>query len=141
MEALEQEIYKLAGHPFNIASLKQLRQVLFDELKLPVKRRTGTTNEPSTDQETLEELAADKDKGTLPRKLLDISRMEDGSLRLRLTELSAADVTRSLSQLVQTLLLLVLVLALLTALISFFIGRRLSFPLRTLTRATARIGR
>src|SRR6266545_425639 len=71
METLEQEIYTLAGHEFNIASLKQLRQVLFDELKLPVKRRTGTTNEPSTDQETLEELAEDKDKGTLPRKLLE----------------------------------------------------------------------
>src|SRR5205085_6408206 len=57
MEALEKEIYALAGHEFNIASLKQLRQVLFDELKLPVQRRTGITGEPSTDQETLEALA------------------------------------------------------------------------------------
>jgi DNA polymerase-1 len=68
MEALEKEIYTLAGHEFNIASLKQLRQVLFDELKLPVQRRTGITNEPSTDQETLEALAA---KHELPRKLLE----------------------------------------------------------------------
>ncbi len=68
MEALEKEIYQLAGHEFNIASLKQLRQVLFDELKLPVQRRTGITNEPSTDQETLEALAA---KHELPRKLLE----------------------------------------------------------------------
>jgi DNA polymerase-1 len=58
LEDLEQEIYGLAGHSFNIASLKQLRQVLFDELKLPVQRRTGITGEPSTDQETLERLAA-----------------------------------------------------------------------------------
>jgi DNA polymerase-1 len=57
LENIEQEIYGLAGHSFNIASLKQLRQVLFDELKLPVQRRTGITGEPSTDQETLERLA------------------------------------------------------------------------------------
>jgi DNA polymerase I len=68
MEALEKEIYKLAGHEFNAASLKQLRQVLFDELKLPVQRRTGIKNEPSTDQETLEALA---EKHELPRKLLE----------------------------------------------------------------------
>ena len=68
MEALEKEIYALAGHEFNIASLKQLRQVLFDELKLPVQRRTGITNEASTDQETLEILA---EKHELPRKLLE----------------------------------------------------------------------
>ena len=68
MDALEKEIYALAGHEFNIASLKQLRQVLFDELKLPVQRRTGITNEPSTDQETLEALAV---KHALPHKLLE----------------------------------------------------------------------
>jgi DNA polymerase-1 len=55
---IEEEIHALAGHPFNIASLKQLRQVLFEEQKLPPQRRTGITGEPSTDQETLERLAA-----------------------------------------------------------------------------------
>ena len=35
-QAIEKEIYELAGHQFNIGSLKQLRKVLFDELKLPV---------------------------------------------------------------------------------------------------------
>jgi DNA polymerase-1 len=58
LEAIEKEIHRLAGHEFNIASLKQLRVVLFDEQKLPVQKRTGVTNEPSTDQETLEALAA-----------------------------------------------------------------------------------
>jgi DNA polymerase-1 len=66
---MESEIYKLAGHEFNIASPKQLRQVLFDELKLPVKRRTGITGEPSTDQETLEELASLGHE--LPRKIVE----------------------------------------------------------------------
>jgi DNA polymerase I len=68
LAAIEKEIYALAGHEFNIASLKQLRQVLFDELKLPVQRRTGTTGEPSTDQDTLEILAHDH---ALPRKILE----------------------------------------------------------------------
>jgi DNA polymerase I len=69
LTALEQEIYRSAGREFNIASLKQLRQVLFDEHKLPVKRRTGITGEASTDQETLEWLA---DQGhELPRKLVE----------------------------------------------------------------------
>ena len=39
---LEQEIYELAGHEFNIGSPKQLQQVLFDELKLPVLKKTKT---------------------------------------------------------------------------------------------------
>ncbi|MCE9533453.1 MAG: DNA polymerase I, partial [Planctomycetes bacterium] len=38
-------------------SPKQLRVLLFDEMKLPVQKRTGQTNEPSTDQESLEKLA------------------------------------------------------------------------------------
>jgi DNA polymerase-1 len=65
---IEQEIYRLAGRPFNIASPKQLRQVLFTELKLPVQRRTDTTGEASTDQETLEALSA---RHALPRKIVE----------------------------------------------------------------------
>jgi DNA polymerase-1 len=68
LEAIENQIYASAGHPFNIASPKQLRQVLFQELKLKPQRKTGTTGEPSTDQETLEKLAGDH---PLPRKILE----------------------------------------------------------------------
>jgi DNA polymerase-1 len=68
LDEIEKEIHSLAGHPFNIASLPQLRQVLFDELKLPVQRKTGITGEASTDQETLEKLAP---KHPLPRKILE----------------------------------------------------------------------
>jgi DNA polymerase-1 len=53
--AIELRIYELAGSEFNIASPIQLRQVLFDKLKLPVVKKTRTG--PSTDQEVLEELA------------------------------------------------------------------------------------
>jgi DNA polymerase-1 len=54
---IEEEIHTAAERKFNIASPKQLREVLFEELKLPVQKRTDTTNEASTDQETLEKLA------------------------------------------------------------------------------------
>ncbi len=55
LERLVGEIHELAGHTFNIDSPLQLRKVLFDELKLPVKKKTKTG--PSTDQDVLEELA------------------------------------------------------------------------------------
>ena len=55
LETLEREIHSLAGHAFSIASPLQVRAVLFDELGLPVVKRTKTG--PSTDAEVLEELA------------------------------------------------------------------------------------
>jgi DNA polymerase-1 len=54
--ALETEIHALAGGPFNINSPKQLAEVLFTKLSLPVIRKTKTG--ASTDADTLEELAA-----------------------------------------------------------------------------------
>jgi len=66
MLALEQEIYQLAGHEFNIASPKQLAQVLFEELQLPVLKKTKTG--ASTDAEVLEELAL---QHTLPARIID----------------------------------------------------------------------
>jgi len=55
LREIEQKIYAEAGHEFNIASPLNLREVLFQELKLPVLKRTKTG--PSTDQEVLERLA------------------------------------------------------------------------------------
>jgi len=54
--ALEGEIHRLAGQTFNINSNKQLADVLFGKLSLPVIRKTKTG--ASTDADTLEELAA-----------------------------------------------------------------------------------
>ena len=69
LKTLEAEIHAVAGRAFNIGSPKQLREILFDELKLPVQKRTGTTSEPSTDQETLEKLATLGHE--LPRRIID----------------------------------------------------------------------
>lgn len=56
---LEGEIYRLAGREFNINSPKQLGGVLFEDLKLPVIKKTKTGY--STDAEVLDELAASHD--------------------------------------------------------------------------------
>jgi len=66
LAVLEAEIQALAGHPFLLASPVQVRTVLFDELGLPVVKRTKTG--PSTDAEVLEELAP---LHPLPAKLLE----------------------------------------------------------------------
>jgi len=55
LETLVEEIYAEAGSRFNIDSPKQLRVILFDELNLPVVKKTKTG--PSTDQSVLEQLA------------------------------------------------------------------------------------
>jgi DNA polymerase-1 len=67
LKVIEADIYREAGHEFNIGSLPQLRQVLFDELKLPSTKRTPG-GEPSTDVEVLEELAL---RHPLPRLLIE----------------------------------------------------------------------
>ncbi|MDR1925257.1 MAG: DNA polymerase I [Planctomycetaceae bacterium] len=56
LDKLENEIFQLAGHEFNISSPKQLAEVLFDELKLRGVKKTKTSAQ-STDIEVLEELA------------------------------------------------------------------------------------
>ncbi len=68
MQDLSREIFRQAGGEFNIDSPKQLAEVLFEKLQLPVLKRTGTTRTASTAVEVLEELAAQHD---LPRLILD----------------------------------------------------------------------
>ncbi|TAG00154.1 MAG: DNA polymerase I [Betaproteobacteria bacterium] len=65
--SLEQKAYELAGQPFNLGSPKQLGEILFGKLGLPVKRKTAT-GQPSTDEEVLSELAEDF---PLPKLLLE----------------------------------------------------------------------
>ena len=66
LDALVAEIHEIAGQEFNIASPKQLGKILFDELKLPVIKRTKTG--PSTNEEVLERLA---EKHPLPAKIIE----------------------------------------------------------------------
>ena len=62
------QIYEAAGGEFNINSPKQLSEILFDKLQLPVTKRTGTSRAPSTAVEVLEDLALAHE---LPRMILE----------------------------------------------------------------------
>jgi DNA polymerase-1 len=65
--ALEQQAHQLAGQPFNLGSPKQLGEILFQRMQLPVVKKTAT-GQPSTDEEVLQELAANY---PLPKVLLE----------------------------------------------------------------------
>jgi len=65
--ALEGEIHQLAGQPFNIQSPKQIAEILFGQLELPVVKKTPS-GAPSTDEEVLQKLAEDY---PLPARILD----------------------------------------------------------------------
>ena len=67
LHALEGEAHALAGQPFNLGSPKQLGEILFGKLGLPVVKKTAT-GQPSTDEEVLEKLAEDY---PLPKLLLE----------------------------------------------------------------------
>ncbi len=67
MLALEQRAFAIAGQPFNLNSPKQIQEILFDQLKLPVIKKTPG-GAPSTDEDVLQQLALDY---PLPQILLD----------------------------------------------------------------------
>jgi DNA polymerase I len=67
MMKLEEEAHVLAGQPFNLSSPKQIGDIFFTKLGLPVVKKTAT-GAPSTDEEVLEKLAEDF---PLPAKILE----------------------------------------------------------------------
>ena len=64
---LENQAYELAGQPFNLASPKQLQEILFDKLGIKPTKKTPS-GAPSTDEDVLQELALDH---PLPKVLLE----------------------------------------------------------------------
>ncbi len=68
LTALTQEIYTLAGQPFDIDSPKQLGEILFEKLKLPGGKRLKKSGQYSTEASVLESLAETEE---LPRKVLE----------------------------------------------------------------------
>ncbi|MFM8246815.1 MAG: DNA polymerase, partial [Burkholderiaceae bacterium] len=64
---LEQQAYELAGQPFNLNSPKQIGEIFFEKLKLPIVKKTAG-GAPSTDEEVLQKLAEDY---PLPKLLLE----------------------------------------------------------------------
>ncbi len=96
------EIHQIAGHEFNIDSPKQLAKVLFEELSLPVMKKTKTG--PSTDQDVLEKLALvhplpakiiehrqlSKLKGTYLDSLPELVNPQTGKIHARFNQVVAA---------------------------------------------------
>ena len=103
IQDLEQQIHSLAGSEFNIASPKQLQQVLFEQLGLPMLKRTAKSG-PSTDSEVLAELAEQhpiaalilehrqyaKLKGTYLDALPNLVRAETGRVHADFNQMVAA---------------------------------------------------
>ncbi len=67
IEELQQQAYQLAGEEFNLGSPKQLQEILYQKLKIPVLKKTPT-GVPSTSEEVLQELAANY---PLPKIILE----------------------------------------------------------------------
>ncbi|REJ84437.1 MAG: DNA polymerase I [Planctomycetota bacterium] len=102
LDALMHEIYEIAGREFNIASPKQLGTILFDELGLPVLKRTKTG--ASTAEDVLERLALQhplpakviqhrqlaKLKGTYLDALPELVNPETGKLHTSFSQVTAA---------------------------------------------------
>ncbi len=65
--AIEQQAHDLAGHTFNLGSPKQIQDILYDQLQLPVLKKTPK-GQPSTEESVLQELAIDY---PLPKLILD----------------------------------------------------------------------
>ena len=96
------EIHQIAGHEFNIDSPKQLAKVLFEELSLPVMKKTKTG--PSTDQDVLDKLALvhplpakiiehrqlSKLKGTYLDSLPELVNPQTGKIHARFNQVVAA---------------------------------------------------
>jgi DNA polymerase-1 len=73
MRARSARVFELAGEEFNINSPKQLGEILFEKLQLPVLKKTGTTRAASTSVDVLEELALTHE---LPRLILEWRSMQ-----------------------------------------------------------------
>src|SRR5678816_4890700 len=63
----EQKAFAAAGQPFNLGSPKQIQEILLERQKLPAKKKTPS-GQPSTDEDSLAELALDH---PLPRLILE----------------------------------------------------------------------
>ena len=71
MQSLVERSHAAAGQPFNVDSPKQLQEILFNKLNIPVLRKTPT-GQPSTAEDVLEELASEHE---LPRLIIEYRGM------------------------------------------------------------------
>jgi len=72
---LEKEVHEAAGQPFNLGSPKQLQQILFEKLGLPIIRKTPK-GQPSTAEDVLQELAVDYELPSLILKYRSLTKLK-----------------------------------------------------------------
>ena len=58
IDKIEKNIYKISGREFNISSPKQIQEIFYDELKLPILKKTPK-GQPSTNEDVMSQLAED----------------------------------------------------------------------------------
>ena len=75
MQGTEQQAHRLAGRPFNVGSPKQIQEILYDEMQLPVLAKTPT-GQPSTAESVLQELAAEHELPALILKHREFSKLK-----------------------------------------------------------------
>jgi len=75
IQALEQQAWEAAGGEFNLGSPKQLQEILFERLEIPVVRKTPK-GQPSTAEDVLQELAADHELPALILKHRGLSKLK-----------------------------------------------------------------
>ena len=75
MQETDQQAHRLAGQPFNIGSPKQISEILYDKLQLPVLAKTPT-GQPSTAESVLQELAAEHELPALILKHREFSKLK-----------------------------------------------------------------
>ena len=71
----EQHAHRLAGQPFNIGSPKQIQEILYEKMQLPVLAKTPT-GQPSTAESVLQELAADHELPALILRHRELSKLK-----------------------------------------------------------------
>ncbi len=71
INAIEKQAHEMAGQPFNLGSPKQIQEILYDKLNLPVLKKTPK-GQPSTNESVLQELAEDY---PLPKVILEFRSM------------------------------------------------------------------
>ena len=75
MQEMERHAFQLAGRPFNVGSPKQIQEILYDEMQLPVLAKTPT-GQPSTAESVLQELAAEHELPALILKHREFSKLK-----------------------------------------------------------------
>ena len=75
MQEVEQQAHRLAGQSFNIGSPKQIQEILYEKMQLPVTARTPT-GQPSTAEAVLQELAAEHELPALILRHREFSKLK-----------------------------------------------------------------